>query len=136
MFHSLVESVPAGRLQNESIPRSSLKRSPRVDNFDITSCVAPWSHVPFGGSAYRGGDLLPGGQHPVGFASRESSSRGVCLQPPPHQKSGRYASYLECFLAWHGFSQVESSVIYNKNGFMEILVPLFCENFLVNLTCI
>ena len=51
--------------------------------YDITSCVAPWSHVPFGGSAYRGGDLLPGGQHPVGFASRESSSRGVCLQPPP-----------------------------------------------------
>ena len=33
MFHFLVDSVPVGPLQNESIPRSSLKRSPRVDNF-------------------------------------------------------------------------------------------------------
>ena len=33
MFHSLVDSVPVGHLQNKSISRSSLKRSPRVDNF-------------------------------------------------------------------------------------------------------
>ena len=228
MFHSLVDSVPVGHLQNKSIPRSSLKRSPHVDNFvqnhyrsfiltlkfcakslqklhsnfetqpsgffsepvmntqDVFSnwfkkkqeveqvlsqcnTITNWltaknfytqymftclisfvaealttflvtarkrslgqGHIfqvfvcPQRGVSvwyhFLCGSLVPCSFWGVclqerGSASRGSASSGVCLKGvflqgvclqgnPPNQKSGRYASYLECFLAWHGFSQV------------------------------
>ena len=62
-----------------------------------------------GGSAYRGGDLLPGGQHPVGFASRESSSRGVCLQgtPLPIRKVGGMHPTWNAFLLGTDFRRLK-----------------------------
>ena len=87
--------------------------------YDVTTCLAAWSHVPSGGSlslhAHSGGSVqgsVSGGLCPGGSMSRGSLSGGLCLggvsvqgdsipkqrSLPGAVKSGRYTSYWNVFL--------------------------------------
>ena len=48
--------------------------------YDVTSCLAAWSHVPSRGVSIPGPMFLPGGSLCVESLSRGSLPRGICDQ--------------------------------------------------------
>ena len=77
--------------------------------YDVTSCLAVWSHVPSGKGGLCAWSHVPSG----GLCTGASLSGGVCpggvclcqADPPGTVKSGRYASYWNAFLLVYIFSK-------------------------------
>ena len=82
---------------SHSVPGGSL--------YDVTSCLAVRSPVPYGkgvsmpGPMFLPGGLLPGGLCPGGLSLGDLCPGGLCYRDSPCTvKSGQYASYWNVFL--------------------------------------
>ena len=68
--------------------------------YDVTSCLAAWSHVPSTGVSVPGSMFCPQGSLTGGGLCRGG---GHCRECPPPSESGKWGvhSLLECFLVFN-----------------------------------